>query len=404
MLELDIGTDESSTSSRQLLEQAEGILAKSEDDPAKLPDILLELLNIIIRPLFSASHPQLTPAGRKPAYATQPTLPHAVPVSLHQEKPWHNSLTIPVLKVVLKSYLSLPSDRIKEVLQSQFPLLVPPVLNIIDDMSTSWKADGYVLLDLLCEAVIAADSDILKRTGLTDVFFDAIKPSFMLLPTLTPEDESLLVLERLYPASLALVNARFNVSISTKGNVSVKGQTSTESEDDKKQKYLKLLLRHGLLASLSHLGAGTSTSFIPLTTKLVEQLSPLVKTMGLTAVTDLHNILPMLRNLLSDPFGSASPELLLATLASMKTFIQVCEPRITSRWWPECLRGLVACWCNIIDEEEDAKNKEALAEVKSALIETTELLGTVVKNEEWAYAKKRLLAEAEDLDDLFEKP
>jgi Tti2 family len=394
-----------SPASIQLTEKANGIIEGAKDDPGRLPGALLELLTTIIKPLFSNGHPQITPAGRKPAFPPPPTLSHAVPTTLDEDKPWKIPLAIPLLRTILKAYQSPPPEKRRALLDAHFHLLTPPILNIIDDVSASSKADGYSLLTLLCEATVEADSDILKRTGLTDVFVDAFKLNFMLLPTLTPEDESLLVLKQLYPAFLALIRARFDVSTATSNTNSRKDGLIVRSqpEEDLRQDYLKLLMRHGILESIAHLGAGTSTSFVPLTTFLVSQLRPAIEAMGVSTVVHLSTIIPMLRNLLMDPFGTAAPELIEATLDAMATTLHYCAPRIEAKWWVECLRGLVGCWCNVIDDDEESTktNLPNPGSLKTKLIKVTQILGSLVKTEEWQEAKRRLVEEESDLQRLF---
>ena len=396
---LTLADDDALKMTQELSQRARKIIVRAKNNEQQLPEALLELLTQITKPLFSGGHSQVTPAGRKPAYASPATLPHAVSVSFDEVKPWKIPLTVPLLTFVLNAYPALPQARRREVLEAQFPLLIPPILNMIDDMAAASKADGFKLLILLDEAILAAKSDILKRSGLINVFFEATKPNFMLLPTLTPEDEALLVLKQLYPAALATIRAGFDVNHAT--GMQEKTTAGSGQESEKRQVYLKVLLRQGILASLSHLGAGTSTSFIPLTTFLVEELGEIVGVIGLPAVAHLQAIMPMLRGLLIDPFGTAAPELLMTTLKTMEVVVSICAPRIQKQWWPECLRALVGCWCNILDEEDNPKKVAELGEVKARIASVTRSLARIVDKQDWVAVKGQLLAEDEDLQDLF---
>ena len=51
------------------------------------------------------------------------------------------------------------------------------------------------------------------------MFVDALKTNFMILPNLTPEAESLKLLEELYPAFLGVIDSRFIKLISVQKGV-----------------------------------------------------------------------------------------------------------------------------------------------------------------------------------------
>ncbi|RMD45062.1 hypothetical protein DV735_g227, partial [Chaetothyriales sp. CBS 134920] len=349
--------------------RANAIIENIRDDLDNLPEALLDLLTEVIKPLFIGGHSRVTPAGRKPAYAPPPTLPHFSPISIHEEPRWRLPLTFPLLQWIIHAYRSLPQPQRRQVLEAQFPLLIPPILNLIDDIPSSSRAEGFSLLRLLCHTITSANSDILKRTGLVDVCFDAIKSNFTLLPTLTPEDESLQVLQQLYPAALALA-----------------------------------ILRHGLLASLAHLGVGSSSiSHVQLITFLLSQLIPIVEAMGLSAVAHLNRIIPILRNILLDPFALSVPELLPTALDAMGTIIKTCSPRIRDRWWSECLYGLVGCWCNILDDEavSGAQPLPALIPTRDKARAVVRILHDTVDAEDWQKAVSTLCHEEKDVEGLF---
>ncbi|RMZ77694.1 hypothetical protein DV738_g4330, partial [Chaetothyriales sp. CBS 135597] len=386
---------------------ANAIISDIRDDLDNLPEALLELLTKVVKPLFIGGHPRVTPAGRRPAYAPAPILSQSSShISIDEDPRWRLSLTFPLLQWILNAYRSLPQPKRRQVLEAQFPLLIPPILNLIDDIPSNSRSDGFSLLRLLCDTISSADSDILKRTGLMDVCFDAIKSNFMLLPTLTPEDESLQVLQQLYPAAFALVRACFGVGGAAKTCPSHQGSVLLLSldEEDKRQKYLKAILRHGLLASLTHLGVGSSSvSHVQLTTFLLSQLIPTVEAMGLAAVTHLNRIIPMLRSILLDPFVISVPELLPTALDAMDAIIKTCSPRIRDRWWPECLYGLVGCWCNILDDEEvfKARPLPSLIQAKHKVRVIGKVLSETVDAEAWQKAVSILCHEEQDVEALF---
>lgn len=412
------------TQSKDLRQKAHSLISMtSSTDANSLPATLLDLLTQIIKPLFSSTkHAALTSAGRKNLVPAGPSLGSRFnyPLSDDELKPWKTPFMAPLLRYIITSYSGiLPTDRRKQTVEAHFHLLIPPILNMIDDGSSSTKAAGCHLLHLLCELLVEIESDMLRKTGLGDVFFDALKANFMLLPTLTPEEESLEVLTQLYPAFLATVDARHRRSAAAttttttttkeEGKEEATEQVPDSKEFTARQERLKLLLRHGVLASLSHLSSGqsfSSSTSIPLTIYFVSQIPLIVDRMGIDSVRYLREFLPMLRAGLMDPFALVVNELVVEILRVLGVVLEVCEVRVHELWWPEILRGLVGCWVNCLDEVVDkgGTRGEGVAEIQTKLKDVTMRLGLVVEKDQWLAAKERLLGEEEDVRGLFETP
>ncbi|EXJ84761.1 hypothetical protein A1O3_05433 [Capronia epimyces CBS 606.96] len=206
-----------STSTSSLRQQAHELVSHgisigtNDTNLDTLPNTLHDLLTRIIKPLFtSTKHPALTSTGRKNLVSSGPALAGATRFDDAAAKPWKSApFTVPLLRYVLTCYACLPEAQRRATVEAHFFLLVPPVLNMIDDSDAAYKAAGCGLVRRLCEVLVSVRSEMLRRTGLADVFVDALRANFLLLPPLTPEDESLAVLRELYPAFLALVDARF---------------------------------------------------------------------------------------------------------------------------------------------------------------------------------------------------
>ena len=396
-----------SDSSSNLHKKAQQILATYQAEPSMLalPETLRELLIQIIKPLFSANqHPSLAPSGRKAHFAPAPTIPYASPIVLDDsDKLWKlafQTLTYPLLSSILATYPTLPPESLKPAIEQQIFFLTPALLNLIDDVSPTSKAAGFRLLSRLSAAVSAAGSNILEPSGLTDVFIDAIKPNFMLLPSLTPEDDSLLIMRELYPVYLALIDARYQQPPNSPT------QATPSTPDTKRYDHLLLALRHGLLASLHHLDAGRNTRQLPLTTFLVTQLIPFITKLGICITAHLNELLPLLRKLLCDPFATAAPPLVLATLDAVQAVCRVAAaPRIRDRWWAELLRGCVGIWTSVVDDEaagvSDGAKKAELREVKERCRETMGVLERVAEPEVWREAKGTLVEAEPELEGLY---
>ncbi|KAJ9663723.1 hypothetical protein H2198_000735 [Neophaeococcomyces mojaviensis] len=383
-----------------------------------LPDALLELIAQVVKPLFSRDqHEKLTTTGRKNFVSN--SLPTAVnrfdnQVLFDDNQPmWKNGWTSSLLVYVLKSYARLEDTmQRKKTVEAHFHLLVPPILHLIDDIDIIYKASGCHCLKLLCDNLSSVQSEVLKRSGLTDVFIEALKNDFSHLPTLTPEEDSIALFQELYPAFRSLVQARFVGSAgSSKAGIRTSSTTNARqngnSDEDMRQSYLTLLLRHQLLHSLSHLSTGSgagSTMSVSLSTFFLSQLGWIFADMGLPSVVHLQSVLPVLRNVMSDPFSTSAPEMLLEATRAEKVIIQTCWPRIRDKWWGECLRGLIACWTNITDDEADIKDKrqsQSLSDVKHELKVLVCLLEDVV-GQPFVEAKDDLIKEENTLQTLFD--
>lgn len=376
-------------------------LAQSED-VSPSPTTLLDLLTQIIKPLFTRTqHPALTSTGRKNLLPQQPSAGARFTGPLIDDhlKPWKTSFTFSLLDYVLGTYATLPTELQQPTVESHFHLLVPPILNMIDDSDPAYKANGFQLLRQLCNILISTESNMLQKTGLADVFIDALRANFMLLPTLTPEDESLLVLTQLYPAFLSTVDARYINTL----NHATDSFPDRESKDYiNRQNYLKLVLRHGVLASLNHLSASqsfTNSISVRLTVFLVRQIPPIINSMGIESVRYLKEMLPMMRAGLMDPFVLVAGELVLEISSVLETVIRVCRVRVADKWWADILRGCVTCWLNCVDE--GWPKREALSDVENGLQNVVSQLSVVVDAKEWTDATSQLMEQEEDLKSLF---
>lgn len=387
---------------------------------SELLDALLDLLTSVIKPLFSeSSHPKLTSTGRK--VLVNNSLPGSITDRFSSfeledgtNRPlWKNGWTPQLLLHILGKYTEIGNaDKQKKTIEAHFYLLVPPILKQLDDMQIAYKASGCRCLEALCTFLLKVKSTILKQSGLMDVFVDALKNDFSMLPTLTPEDESLTLYEALYPAYRSLVKTH-SEGMNERRSSSIKTSASQAGLDDsKRQSYLTLLLRHQLLHALVHLSTATgggSTTSVPLSTFLFSQISWVVSDMGLSAVVHLQTILPLLRNVLVDPFATSAPSMLLETIKALQEIVQVCWPRIKEKWWGECLRAIVTCWLNVCDDEADLPSRKdvsrdlTLGKVKQQLQITACLLEDVV-GRELGKATEDLIAEAQGLTGLFTLP
>lgn len=246
-----------------------------------------------------------------------------------------------------------------------WPLLIPPLLTLIDDTTTRFKTLGCTLLTTFLNK---CPPPLLHRTGLASVFENAVSPCLSYLPSLTPETESVKILGAAYPALITLANARFASDQGEgQGNGRRKGLGDGREgkKGDGRIKALDRILRSGILK-----GHGLAGEHVEIAEVLVSQLGVLVAEMGLESVRHLKHILPLLSNTLAAPFATAYPPLLIVSLKTLETVIRECRPRVAYHRG-EILRGLCVCWCRI---KEEGSEKEGLGDVRGSLREVVQIL------------------------------
>ncbi|KAL8691503.1 MAG: hypothetical protein Q9218_003289 [Villophora microphyllina] len=321
---------------------ANGILSHSlknlTDKPKDFENLILQLLSTHIKPLFLKSAPPiLTPAARK---AISP-LPDTTDFSSFTNSwKYHSPHIVTIFQWVL-SHLT-PS-----LISAHWPLIIPPLLTIIDDISIAYKIRGCHLLRLLLKVVPAS---LLERSGLGKIFHDTLIPYLLYLPQLTPEEESIPLLDATYDALIALSLARYPGC--EKGGSKVKA--------------LDTIFRYGIIKGHAHAGENVRIAEL-----LMKKCEDLVNTMRVYSVKHLKDILPMISATLTAPFALAYPPLLMAALGTLKAVICNAWPRAGCHRG-DVLEGLVVCWCRIEDEErlseEVSKVKEGIEVIVQAVV------------------------------------
>jgi tRNA nucleotidyltransferase (CCA-adding enzyme) len=387
-----------------LLIRAISLLDAAPEEGAAFADTLSSLLADVLKPLFASTpNPNLTPGGRKNLVSASASISRFDTTFVETErKPWKQaSWCVDVLRYIVAKYDFLPDFSRREVVEKQFYLLVPPILTLIDDGDISSKTNGCELLASLCNTLSACQSTILSRSGLADVFADSLKANFMLLPSLTPENDSLTLLRRLYPAFRALVSATYSpeprpTSIknghpqSTLPKFSAEVSKQSDPHRDPRQKLLDTILRQGILASYSH-----ASDYVAIAEFLIHEAALVICDMRINAVKYLSQLLPLLRSILTNPLGAAYPPLLEAACDLLCTLITNCEPRIANTWWVDCLRMCVGCWVVL------RLDLHGPTPVQTKLVTVVQNLRGVVRDEKFREAADILIVEDEELKDLL---
>ena len=161
------------------------------------------------------------------------------------------------------------------------------------------KAKGCELLTILLKNTAP---QLLERTGLGDVFEDALMPCLSYLPSLTPPAQSASLLAQAYPALLQLSRVRYPYSVSLKSLTSAPAKRQRYGYEEqgladenykRKRVFLDKIMRDGILAGYAHCREVYRVAVV-----LVDQMGPIVEEMGIWAVKHLRvrlSILPCLR-------------------------------------------------------------------------------------------------------------
>ncbi|KAH0209330.1 poly A polymerase C-terminal region-like protein, partial [Aureobasidium melanogenum] len=248
-------------------------------------DLMTFFLQLTIRPLFSKTQTQQFERSQ-------------------DEKTWkgRDSYALDLLRWVI-----VAADT--ELVEKNWHAILPPLLSLLDDIDTEYKAQGCELLKLLLDKT---PPTLLKRTGLGDVFEEALMPCLGYLPTLTPEDESARLLAIAYPALISLSNAFGNSST-----------TSNSQIQSRRITLLDNLVRKGVLMTFTY-----CPEHAKITTVTTTNLTAILTSLGLDSIKHLPFILPMLSSILTHPFVTASSPLLLSAVQALQAIILNTWPRM----------------------------------------------------------------------------
>lgn len=303
------------------------------------------LLEQHVKPLFAKTkNPAITSQGRK-AIGSAPTN-YLLSDPESELKPWkfHDVYVVTMFRWILEN---LDATSMEE----HWPLLIPPLLALVDDASTPFKVRGCELLTLFLAKV---PSPLLERTGLGEVFQKALMPCLSYLPSLTPENESTAILEVTYVALFALNHRLFPGD---------KYQLLRIEDFDK-------VMRNGILKGYAQAGENVRIAEL-----LVKKLTDLVNEMGVDSAKHLKHIIPLLSQVLSAPFATAYPPLLEASVHAIDAVVVNIWPRVAYHRG-EILEGLIICWCRIHDEETQSKE---LQRIQTDIHHTVELVTAILK-------------------------
>jgi len=145
---------------------------------------------------------------------------------------------------------------------------------------------------------------------------------------------------------------------------------SPDQLKERRTAFLDQIMRKGILAAYSH-----GPEHVKIVDVLLRNLCTLNQALGIESVKHLKYILPMLNTVLSDPFSTVYPPVLLSAIKALQSVILNAWPRMTANLG-EVLKGLTLCWLRMCD---DAGSE--LVQVKDEAIKAVKMLRQAVQGE-----------------------
>jgi tRNA nucleotidyltransferase (CCA-adding enzyme) len=303
-------------------------------------DLMTYFLQLTIRPLFAKTHTQqVTSQGRK-VHTT--VLPKKYERGSQDEKTWkgRDGYALDLLRWVIGV-----ADA--NLVERNWHAIVPPLLSMLDDIDTEYKAQGCELLKLLLDKTPPL---LLKRTGLAEVFEEALMPCLGYLPTLTPEDQSCRLLSIAYPTLISLSNT-------------LSSTAPTTSTPSPRTTLLDNLIRKGILMTFTY-----CPEHAKINTVTTKNLALILSSLGLESVKHVSFVLSMLSSILTHPFVTASLPLLLSSVKALQALVLNTWPRMHV-YKTEVLKCAGVAWIRI--EQEGG---EGFEEIKQECRTTVQML------------------------------
>ncbi|KAI1430081.1 hypothetical protein F5Y12DRAFT_793242 [Xylaria sp. FL1777] len=346
-----------------------------------------DVLTGFLRPIFAKSRPTTVTASGRPAAFPEPPSRYAQgdgfgggggADNITVTKPWRYTHRY---AVTMFEWSVENADT--ELLQEHWPLYTPVLLTLLDEpQPTSLKLRS---LSIFRNFWRLCPEGLLSRTGLAEVFEQAVFPTVLSLPSLTPEAESCDLLAAAYPALFDMAGLE---DVNSEVDENESADIRPESMDDRKasdkkdlqskgfseaqRKLLDKLVREGIMVGYHH-----AKQHIRLVDFFCQTLRRLVGGMGILSVKYLKDIVPMISEILVDPFGTKYPLALLSATHLLQAILQACWPRIPN-YCNEIIKIAMLSWLNIEDEDSFPSDKQTKAELEQELIKTVEMLSAIM--------------------------
>ncbi|RYP17294.1 hypothetical protein DL765_004585 [Monosporascus sp. GIB2] len=367
-------TIESASLARELLD--ERFQPQSREQRSKF--ITEDILSDFLRPLFSKSRPATVTASGRKAEFVEPSRYDNANAEAEARKPWKHGQ-----RYAITVFEWAVSQSDEQLLQKSWHLFTPVLLTLLDEPQTALKVRA---LGIFRAFWARCPGDLMRQTGLAQVFEDAVFPAVLYLPSLTPESESIAILNAAYPALIAMAGS----DLESTADEPQSNPKFTEAQ----QKLLDKIIREGILVGYNH-----ASEHIRLVELFCEKLRCVVNGMGILAIKHLkvglllrirthfpllmqqlpsRNLIPMVSEIMTDPFGTQHPPSLLSAVKLLHAIMSTCWPRIP-HYCNEIIKALMLCWLNIGEEDAFPDGDPGPASLKSELTKAADMLSAVMQ-------------------------
>lgn len=165
------------------------------------------------------------------------------------------------------------------LIKDNWPLFTPVLLTIAESEDHSTRLSG---LDMLTPFIQRCPPGILHTTGIATVFEEAVLPSLLHLPSLTPEPESVRVITAAYTVLVALVE-KHEDSVTDTTTTTTTTTTKTTSVAKRRRELLDRILRRGIFTAYDH-----ASQYVGIVEVLMRTMATVVDLMGIHAVKHLQ--------------------------------------------------------------------------------------------------------------------
>ncbi|EFZ01474.2 hypothetical protein MAA_02703 [Metarhizium robertsii ARSEF 23] len=246
---------------------------------------------------------------------------------------------------------------------------VPALVNLAESREMSVREGG---LKAIISFLAKCPSSAIYTTGMDQLFERTILPTLLLLPTATPEKDSVTLLRLGYTAALQLAT------------------TSGDSHNANRRRILDMIIRDGILEGFRH-----AADYISVVDVLMQYVAEVVSCLGIFSIKHLkvsltifsticnasdyedflQDLLDVIESVICDPFGADHPGVLTSAAEALIVIMTNCWPRISNtKRVEQILRILGVCWLNMNNEASQSIHEGSMPVLKSRILQAAGLV------------------------------
>lgn len=246
---------------------------------------------------------------------------------------------------------------------------MPALVNLAESHEMSVREGG---LKAIISFLAKCPSSAIYTTGMDQLFERTILPTLLLLPTATPEKDSVTLLRLGYTAALQLAT------------------TSGDSHNANRRRILDMIIRDGILEGFRH-----AADYISVVDVLMQYVAEVVSCLGIFSIKHLkvsltifsticnasdyedflQDLLDVIESVICDPFGADHPGVLTSAAEALIVIMTNCWPRISNtKRVEQILRILSVCWLNMNNEASQSIHEGSMPVLKSRILQAAGLV------------------------------